>query len=118
VKFFLDENFPRKALGLLQSLGNEVFDIRGSIDEGCDDTIIFQKAQESQSIFLTTDKDFYHTIPHLYATHYGIIVINLSQPNGPAILNKLQWALSFINNNEIRNCCLMLTDKKVCYIQR
>ncbi len=117
MRFFLDENFPRKAAQIISELGHHVFDIRGTIDEGCEDKYIFEKAQEYQAVFLTTDKDFYHTFPFLYDSHSGIIVINLRQPNGPAILNKLSWALNFLAKNKISDCCLMLTDTKVYYIQ-
>ncbi len=64
MKFFLDENFPRKATCMLESHGFEVFDIRGTEIEGADDTTLFEKAQQHEAIFLTTDKDFYHTIQY------------------------------------------------------
>ena len=44
MKFFLDENFPRKATCMLESYGFEVFDIRGTEIEGADDIILFEKA--------------------------------------------------------------------------
>jgi predicted nuclease of predicted toxin-antitoxin system len=56
VKFFLDENFPRKATRMLESHGFEVFDIRGTEIEGADDTILFEKAQQHEAIFLTTTR--------------------------------------------------------------
>jgi predicted nuclease of predicted toxin-antitoxin system len=60
---------------------HSVFDIRGTSDEGTEDVDIFQMVQEKESIFLTTDKDYFHTIPHLYESHYGVIVITLSLAN-------------------------------------
>jgi predicted nuclease of predicted toxin-antitoxin system len=69
VKFFLDENFPRKATRMLESHGFEVFDIRGTEIEGADDKTLFEKAQQHEAIFLTTDKDFYHTVPFFYESH-------------------------------------------------
>jgi hypothetical protein len=39
VKFFLDENFPRKAARILKYQGFDVFDIRGTDLEGADDNI-------------------------------------------------------------------------------
>jgi predicted nuclease of predicted toxin-antitoxin system len=72
VRFFLDENFPGKATPMLKSYGFEVFDIRGTEFEGADDTILFEKAQQHEAIFLTTDKDFYHTVPFFYESHYGV----------------------------------------------
>ena len=29
MKFFLDENFPKSATGLLEGMGHKVFDLRG-----------------------------------------------------------------------------------------
>lgn len=118
MKFFLDENFPRKASEILTEAGFEVFDIRGTAEEGLSDDAIFKKAIKIGAVFLTTDKDFYHTIPHLYSNHSGIIVINLSQPNSSSIINKLCQAIEFVNNNIIENCCVMLTDNKMFYFKK
>jgi predicted nuclease of predicted toxin-antitoxin system len=118
VKFFLDENIPSKAGEFLSRLGNDVFDIRGTGQEGLHDTEIFELAQKNHAVFITTDRDFYHTIPFLYPTHNGIIVINLSQPDTQTILSKLEWAYDFLNTNKIENCCLMITDKKAYLLKK
>jgi len=118
VNFFLDENFPRNAFVYLTNLGHTVIDIRGTSFEGTDDATMFDLAQQHCAFFLTTDKDFYHTIPHLKNSHYGIIVISLRQPNSISILSKLEWAYNFVLKNPIQNCCLMLTDTKIFYHQR
>jgi hypothetical protein len=49
VKFFLDENFPRKATLMLEAHGFEVFDIRGTEIEGADDNTLFEKAQQHEA---------------------------------------------------------------------
>ncbi len=90
MNFFLDENFPKKATIYLEEEGYKVFDIRGTDKEGANDFEIFKIAQINQSIFLTTDKDFYHTINFHYNKHCGIIVIALSQPNSNQIIEKLK----------------------------
>jgi predicted nuclease of predicted toxin-antitoxin system len=54
---------------MLESHGFEVFDIRGTEIEGADDKTLFEKAQQHEAIFLTTDKDFYHTVPFFYESH-------------------------------------------------
>ena len=66
MKFFLDENFPKAAVGLLEGMGHEVFDLRGSGREGLPDPDIFAEAQCCDAVFLTTDRDFFHTIPHIH----------------------------------------------------
>ncbi len=97
MRFFLDENFPKSAEKYLASRGHTVFDIRGSSDEGINDLDIFRLAQEKRAVFLTTDRDFFHTIPHLFPDHFGIVIIALRQPNREAILSRLSW---FIERHE------------------
>jgi predicted nuclease of predicted toxin-antitoxin system len=94
MKFLLDENFPKSAEKLLIELGHEVIDIRGTELQGIDDSRLFELAQESEAILLTTDRDFYHTVPLRHAMHFGVIVIALKQPNRETILSKLHWIIS------------------------
>ncbi len=89
MNFFLDENFPKSAIVLLEKQGHKVFDIRSTKYKGCNDIFIFKLAQQSKAIFLTTDKDFLHTIPHLFNSYYGIIIIALRKPNRENIIGKL-----------------------------
>ncbi|MGD8778362.1 MAG: DUF5615 family PIN-like protein [Ignavibacteria bacterium] len=100
MKFFLDENFPKSSIDLLVKSGNEIIDIRGTEHEGLDDASIFDLAQKNSAIFLTTDKDFFHTIPFLFEKHFGVIVIALSKPNRNSINEKLIW---FIENYDLSN---------------
>lgn len=118
MNFFLDENFPRSAADILRKAGNKVFDIRGTDKEGMNDTEIFNMAQKEHAVFLTTDRDFYHTIPWMYTFHHGVIIVNLSQPNAAKIIDKLYSGLKFIAGNTIENCCLMLTDRQMYYVKR
>ncbi|MBA7556612.1 hypothetical protein ES705_49327 [subsurface metagenome] len=112
MKFFLDENFPKKAISLLEELGYEVFDIRGTSQEGLSDVELFSVVKKKESILLTTDKDFYHTIHLTGKPHHGIIVIALKQPNSQEIINKLKWVFSNLDKFSFSNECLLLTDRK------
>ena len=112
MKFFLDENFPKKAISLLETQQHTAFDIRGSSHEGLEDKELFSLAKKEKAVFLTTDKDFYHTIHLTEKPHYGIIVIALRQPNSKAILDKLEWVLINIEKFSFKNECLLLTDSK------
>ena len=111
MKFFLDENFPMAAVGLLEGMGHEVFDLRGSGREGLPDPDIFAEAQRCAAVFLTTDRDFFHTIPHIHDKHAGIIVIALRQPNRSAILEKLLWLLKHLKPDSFRNRVIQLRDQ-------
>jgi len=110
MKFFLDENFPKSAEKYLFSKGHTVFDIRGSSEEGIDDLQIFHLAQQKQAIFLTTDRDFFHTIPNLFPDHYGIVVIALRQPNREAILSRLFWFIDHYEGESISGKAYLLRD--------
>lgn len=78
MKFFLDENFPLKAKEILEAKKHSIFDIRGTGKEGISDEKIFQISKKKKAVFLTTDKDFFHTIHFMHKPHYGVIVIALS----------------------------------------
>ena len=108
--FFLDENFPKTAEALLASLGHVVLDIRGTDAEGAADTDIFGMAQEKQAVFLSTDRDFFHTIPHLFPRHHGIVVIALRQPNRQAILGRLAWFLTRFGSQSVAGKVYLLRD--------
>lgn len=111
MKFFLDENFPRKAHALLSGRGHQVMDLRGGPEEGMDDPDIFQRAQENQAAFLTTDRDFFHTVPHLFSYHHGVVVIALRQPTGQSILDKLTWFLDHFREETIPGHVFLLKDR-------
>jgi len=111
MKFFLDENFPKAAVGLLEGMGHEVFDLRGSGREGLPDPDIFAEAQRCDAVFLTTDRDFFHTIPHIHEKHAGIIVIALRQPNRSSILEKLSWVLKRLQSHAFRDRVIQLRDQ-------
>lgn len=110
MKFFLDENFPKSASIALIDLDHEVFDLRGTSDEGISDEGIFAIAQNHDAIFLTTDRDFFHTIPHLHDTHFGIVVIALKKPNRAAILEKLFWILKRLKPEDFGSRVIQLRD--------
>ena len=80
--------------------------------DGATDSDLFDEAQVNNAVFITTDKDFFHTIPNFYKRHSGIIVIALSQPNGSQILDKLTWALNHFEEPYLRSRVIMLTDKR------
>lgn len=113
MKFFFDENFPKTVEAHLVSWGHgdhEVIDIRGTSEEGADDQRIFELAQAHNAVFLTTDRDFFHTIPHLYPEHCGIIAIALKQPNREAITDRLLWFLDHFASRDIADKAFLLRD--------
>lgn len=64
---------------------------------------MFQKAQNLAAVLLTTDRDFFHTIPHLFESHFGVVVIALRQPNRSAILSRLESILGQVLEHQFHN---------------
>ena len=110
MKFLVDENIPKASSLLLREFKHEVIDVRGTDEEGLSDSDIFQLAQNLNAIFITSDKDFFHTIPFLFQSHHGIIVIALNQPNRINITQKLKWVLDNIDLDTIKNKVILLRD--------
>lgn len=111
MRSFLDENFPKAVTGLLVSLGHEVDDIRGTDREGSADVTIFQMAQMRSAAFLTTDRDFFHTVPLTVPQHYGVVVVALHQPNRARILGRIDWFMERFGKSGLRNRVYELRDR-------
>ena len=111
MKFLLDENFPKAACSFLAARGHSVLDVRDSSQRGVDDAMLFEWAQAEGAVFLTTDRDFFHTIPHVYDAHCGVVVIALRQPNRTNILSRMEWFLDHFGAEEIRNRAVQLRDR-------
>jgi predicted nuclease of predicted toxin-antitoxin system len=108
--FLLDENFPKSAEKLLIELGHQVIDIRGTEFQGIDDFHLFEIVQQQQAILLSTDRDFYHTVPLEFEEHFGVIVIALKQPNRQAILARLRWVVSQGLLDSVKNTVILIRD--------
>ena len=94
MEFFLDENFPRPALTQLQSAAHTAVHALEVFPPGTPDDQLFAHAQRERAVFITTDKDFFHTIPLAFARHHGAIVITLRRPNRDELLRRLADALA------------------------
>jgi predicted nuclease of predicted toxin-antitoxin system len=113
MKFFLDENFPRPAMAFLESAGHSASHTLEKFPPGTEDTILFAHAQEEQAVFVTTDKDFFHTIPLAFEQHSGAIVITLRKPNRADLLRRLGDALVLLGQRDLRNAVWLVTETRV-----
>ena len=113
MKFFLDENFPRPALTYLVSAGHFATHALDSFQPGTDDEKLFERAQSDGAIFITTDKDFFHTIPLAFARHGGAIVITLRKPNRADLLRRLADALTLLGGRDLRDTVWLVTDTRI-----
>ena len=62
------------------------------------------------AIFLTTDKDFYHTIPFQFEKHCGIVIITLRQPNRHNIIQKVKYFLDHFNTCNMDSRIVLFKD--------
>jgi len=111
MKFILDENFPRGAIALLKAQGHTGQSVLDFAGKGSDDLEVFKTAQAQKAVLLTTDKDFFYTVPLLFKNHAGVVVIALSQPNRQKILDRLRWALRWLKQGDITARVLLVSDQ-------
>jgi len=118
MKFFLDENFPRTALSQLQSAGHSAVHALEIFPPGTADEQLFTHAQQEQAVFVTTDKDFYHTVPLAFPQHHGTIVITLRRANRNDLLRRLSDALIALGERHLDNTVWLVTDTHIYSRQR
>ena len=112
MNFFLDENFPRSALTQLQRAGHAASHALEAFPPGTTDDRLFAHAQQTAAILVTTDKDFFHTIPLAFAQHHGAIVITLRRPNRTDLTRRLADALAVLGNRGLENTVWLVTDTR------
>jgi predicted nuclease of predicted toxin-antitoxin system len=110
---FLDENFPRPGLAHLQAAGQKASHALDTFPPGTSDEKLFAHAQEQGAIFVTTDKDFYHTIPLAFGKHHGAIVITLRNPNRADLLRRLSDALAALGDRSLNDTVWLVTDTRI-----
>jgi predicted nuclease of predicted toxin-antitoxin system len=109
MNFLLDENFPRPAVPLVEAAGHRAYSVLDFEPPGASDETVFRRAQCLGAVLLSTDKDFFHTVPFLFGSHAGVVVVSLRQPNRQALLARLTWFLAFMPH-ELSNKVYMLRD--------
>lgn len=113
MRFYLDENFPRSAARRLQDSGHQALHALDLLPPGTDDHDLFADAQRERAVFVTTDKDFFHTVPLSFSCHHGSIVISLRRPNREALLGRLEDALTELADRELENSVWLVTDSRI-----
>lgn len=112
--FFFDENFPLAVKHILEDQNHLVSHALDYFPNGTSDEILFHYAQKKKAVFLTTDKDFFHTIPFLSKNRTAaVIVIALKQPNRKNIVSRLKSFLHEINLELKPGNVYLITDTKI-----
>ena len=113
MKFFLDENFPRPAITQLEAAAHVATHALDNFPQGTDDGRLFAHAQTERAVFVTTDKDFFHTIPLAFEHHHGAIVITLRRANRADLLRRLADALSALGERSLDDTVWLVTDSRI-----
>ena|SRR6185437_3344023 len=113
MKFFLDENFPRAALDFLRNSAHSATHALDHFPPGTSDERLFAHAQTEAAIFISTDKDFFHTVPLTCPQHAGAIVITLHKANRDALLRRLDETLGTLGGRNLSNVVWLVTDTRI-----
>jgi predicted nuclease of predicted toxin-antitoxin system len=109
----LDENFPASARAYLEARGHTVLDVRGTPMEGSPDEALVDLAIDRDAVILTTDRDFFHTLPLRRPDHLGMVVIALKRPNATAILASLARVLPAVESATAPRGSYLVTDRAI-----
>ena len=74
---------------------------------------MFAHAQREHAVFISTDKDFFHTVPLAFARHHGAIVITLRRPNRDELLRRLADALAALGERKLDDSVWLITDTRI-----
>ena len=91
MKILVDEHIPRMTIAVLQALGHDLRDVRGTADEGMADNDLWSMAQQDGRLLVTTDKGF---LRFRTSRHCGLLIIRLRRPNRQRINDRILAALA------------------------
>jgi hypothetical protein len=85
-----------------------VKDVRGTIVQGLDDSLLWAVAMCEQRLLITTDKGF---TEYRGRSHYGILVVRLRQPNRQKIHDRVMLAMRQLKSREWRGALVVMRDR-------
>lgn len=77
------------------------------------DETLFDRAQKEQAVFVTTDKDFFHTVPLAFEQYHGAIVITLRRSNCQELLRRLADVLTALGERNLNHAAWLMTDTRI-----
>ncbi|MFO7889150.1 MAG: DUF5615 family PIN-like protein [bacterium] len=107
MKIFVDENIPKITVSEIQKKHTDIKDIRGTQQEGIDDTQIWKIVQEEGRLLITTDKGFSR---YRYQKHNGIIIVLLKQPILIKIHKRVLSTLEEYSDKKWKNRLVIVRD--------
>ncbi|MEA3280575.1 MAG: DUF5615 family PIN-like protein, partial [Thermodesulfobacteriota bacterium] len=107
MKILVDENIPLMTVQALREMNHEVLDIRGTLDEGASDEILWKISQQEGQLLITTDKGFTEYREEL---HHGILIVRLRQPNRHKIHQRVMQAMKRFTEREWPGLLVVMRD--------
>lgn len=107
MKICVDENIPLVTVGELITLGHDVLDIRGTVNQGIADDVLWAMIRRDNRLLITTDKGF---VQYRDKQHEGILVIRLRQPNADKIHERVMQAIEQFSEDEWHGLIVVMRD--------
>lgn len=89
-------------------MGYEVVDTRGTESEGLEDALLWNLAQELNTLLITTDKGFAR---YRNENRFGILVVRLRHPNRERIHQRVMQAISQFRPEEWSGLMVVIKDR-------
>lgn len=107
MKIFVDENIPLITVETLRKLSHDVLDIRGTPDEGIQDSELWIKCQIESRLLISTDKGF---SKRRNEPHHGILIVRLRKPNQLKIHQRIMQAINQFSESEWQGLLVVMRD--------
>lgn len=107
MKICVDENIPLVTVAELENLGHDILDIRGTIEQGLSDDLLWEKVQGENRLLITTDKGFAN---YRAESHNGILIVRLRQPNEQKIHLRIMQAINQYSESEWAGLLVVMRD--------
>lgn len=108
MNILVDENIPLMTVAELRGLEHDVFDLRGTPDEGSEDPVLWRFAQSQKRLLITTDKGF---SKQRFEDHCGILIVRLRQPNRHKIHRRIMETMVTIHQADWPGLLVIARDR-------
>ena len=108
MNILVDENIPLASVEQLRKMGHDVFDIRGTDDEGISDELLWNRACREKRLLITTDRGFAY---YRDREHYGILIVSLRRPNSDKINKRIIEAMGLFSPEQWPGLLVVMRDE-------
>jgi predicted nuclease of predicted toxin-antitoxin system len=113
MKAKLDENLPLQIASRLRELGHDVHTTQQENLSGCNDSELWEQAQQEGRTLITQDLDFSDSRRFTPGTHHGVVLVRLHSPSRLRLLERLEEAFQSEPVDEWLRCFVVVTDHKI-----